>query len=263
MPGYLIWIDGRARALIDAGGGVCLRFAQAGARIDDLDVVALTHLHVDHLLDFLALLKAGYFSPRQRALPVLGPTAGGAFPGLDDWLKALLSPPNGAYHYLAGYLDGSDGLFGLDVHEIDAGNRRPQTVFRSPDLTLRAVGVAYGSVPALGVLADVRGHRVVFSGDQNGNNPAFAAMISGAELLVMDYAVPEDTDPIAASLHARPSEIARLAAGARVEALVLSHVMVRSERALAASRDIIGKGYQGPLTVAEDLMCLPLAGPVQ
>jgi ribonuclease BN (tRNA processing enzyme) len=88
-------------------------------------------------------------------------------------------------------------------------------------------------------------------------------MISGAELLIMDYAVPEDTDPIAASLHARPSEIARLAAGARVEALVLSHVMARSERALAASLDIIGKGYQGPLTVAEDLLCLPLAGPVQ
>jgi ribonuclease BN (tRNA processing enzyme) len=261
--GYLIWIDGKARVLIDAGGGVFLRFAQAGGRIDDLDIVLFTHLHADHSADFPALLKAGYFSPRQRPLPVLGPTGGGDFPGLNDWLKALLSPPNGAYHYLAGYLDGSDGLFRLDAREIDAANRQPLTVFRSPDITLRSVGVVHGSVPALGFLADVRGHRVAFSGDQNGNNPAFAGMIDAAELLIMDYAVPQDTNTVAAALHARPSEIAQLAAGAGVGTLVLSHVMTRSERALAASLDIVRKRYRGPVTVAEDLLCLPLSGTTQ
>jgi ribonuclease BN (tRNA processing enzyme) len=142
---------------------------------------------------------------------LLGPTGGGAFPGLKDWLDALLEQPDGAYHYLAGYLDGSDGLFGLEVREIDASGRKPQTVFESPELVLKAVGVAHGSVPALGLLASVKGHRVAFSGDQNGLNPAFARMIGGAELLIMDYAIPEDAGHIAAALHARPSEIARLA----------------------------------------------------
>jgi ribonuclease BN (tRNA processing enzyme) len=151
-------------------------------------------------------------------------------------------------------------LFRLDAQEIDATSRHPRTVFRSPGLTLQAVGVVHGSVPALGFLADVRGHRVAFSGDQNGNNPAFARMIDGAELLIMDYAVPEHTNPVAAALHARPGEIARLAAGAKVGSLVLSHVMARSERALNESLDIIGQGYGGPVTVAADLVCLPLSG---
>lgn len=261
--GYLIWIDGKARALVDAGGGAFLRFGQAGARIEDLEVVALTHLHVDHSSDVPALLKAGYFSARRRDLPLLGPTGGGAFPGLKDWLNALLAEPDGAYHYLAGYLDGSDGLFGLDVREVDASRRQPQTVFESPELVLKAVGVVHGSVPALGLLAIVKGHRVAFSGDQNGHNPAFARMIGGAELLVMDYAIPEDAGRIAAALHARPSEIAQLAADADVDRLVLSHLMPRSERVLAASLAIIRKTYRGPLTVAGDMLCLSLAGSPQ
>jgi hypothetical protein len=39
--------------------------------------------------------------------------------------------------------------------------------------------------------------------------------------------------------------------------------MARSEPALAASLDIIGRAYRGPVTVAEDLLCLPLRGTVQ
>lgn len=34
--GYLLWIGGKARVLIDAGGGVFLRFGEAGANLADL-----------------------------------------------------------------------------------------------------------------------------------------------------------------------------------------------------------------------------------
>ena len=42
---YLVWIDGRARALVDLGGGAALRFGETGANIADLDVILFTHLH--------------------------------------------------------------------------------------------------------------------------------------------------------------------------------------------------------------------------
>lgn len=45
--GYLVWIDGQARLLVDAGGGVFLRFGEAKARFDMLDAIAITHLHAD------------------------------------------------------------------------------------------------------------------------------------------------------------------------------------------------------------------------
>jgi ribonuclease BN (tRNA processing enzyme) len=256
--GYLIWVDGRSRVLIDAGGGVYLRFSQAGARLEDLDVVALSHLHIDHSVDFIALLKAGYFSRRVAALPVIGPDGGGDFPGLGEWLRDELAPGRGAYRYLSGYLNGSDDLFPLEWHEVDVSDETPTVVFRSNDLELRAVGVKHGSVPALGFLATLRGVRIAFSGDQNGHNPAFARMIEGADMLIMDHAVPENTNPVAAALHARPSEIARLAQAANVGRLILSHLMPRSERVLSQSLQIISKTYKRPVQVAHDLQCLAL-----
>ena len=46
--GYLIWIDGKSRFLIDAGGGVFLRFGEAAARFEDLEFIAISHFLRNH-----------------------------------------------------------------------------------------------------------------------------------------------------------------------------------------------------------------------
>jgi ribonuclease BN (tRNA processing enzyme) len=43
---------------------------------------------------------------------------------------------------------------------------------------------------------DAEGRRIAFSGDQNGHNPQFAALIKGADILIMDHAVPGQTDEV-------------------------------------------------------------------
>ena len=53
-----------------------------------------------------------------------------------------------------------------------------------------SVGVTHGPVPALACLVAAEGRRIAFSGDQNGHNPQFAALIKGSDILVMDHAVP-------------------------------------------------------------------------
>ena len=54
--GYLIWVDGVARVMIDAGGGTFKTFHAAGAKIDDLELLALSHFHPDHSTEVPALL---------------------------------------------------------------------------------------------------------------------------------------------------------------------------------------------------------------
>ena len=42
--GYLLWIDGQSRIMIDAGGGTFAHFGEAGANIADLQLLAISHL---------------------------------------------------------------------------------------------------------------------------------------------------------------------------------------------------------------------------
>ena len=115
--GYVVWVDGASRVMIDAGGGTFLRFGEAQARFEDLDFIGLSHFHTDHSADFPALLKSGFFSGRERALTVAGPSGDGPFPGFDLFLESMIGK-QGAYGYLSGYLDGSGGLVKLEASEV-------------------------------------------------------------------------------------------------------------------------------------------------
>jgi ribonuclease BN (tRNA processing enzyme) len=254
--GYLLWVDGEARLLVDAGGGVFLRFGEAKARFESLDAIAITHLHADHVSDLPALLKSGFFSDRKRPLPIIGPSGGDVFPGMKEFMRALFDPERGAFRYLSGYLDGSGDVVRADIAEFDATADTPKAVFENDHFKLTAVGVKHGPVPALGYLVEARDRRIAFAGDQNGDNPAFAAMIKRVDILIMDHAVPEMADPVSRQLHARPSEIGLLAAKAGVGRLVLSHNMARSLGPLKENLALIRQHYTGPIIVAEDLMCV-------
>jgi len=253
--GYLLWVDGRARVLVDVGGGSFLRFGEAGARIEDLDLIALTHLHADHAGDLPTLVKSGYFSDRTRPLSLSGPAAGADFPGLADFLSALFGAEHGAFRYLSGALDGSAGLFRLQAIELATDKSRPQRLASVDGLKIDAIGVSHGPVPALAYRITVRGLRFVFGGDQNGRDPAFWRMAKSANLLVMGLPIPEDADPVARRLHATPSLIAAGAAGAGVRQLLLSHLMARSLSGLPQHLALIQHSYPGLVRVAQDLGC--------
>jgi len=253
--GYIVWVDGRSRVLVDAGGGTFLRFGEAGASFVDLDFVGLSHFHTDHSADFPALLKSGNFSGREAPLPVAGPGPGGPFPGLGAWLDSMLAGGTGAYGYLSGYLDGSGGLVKLMPREIDRGTKKPETVLDG-EIRIDALPVPHGIVPALGFRVTVGDVSIVFASDQNGSSAAFTDFAGDASVLVMHVAVPEGATGTALQLHARPSRIASIAAEAGAGTLVLSHFMARSLRDLDGNVDVVRRGYDGNIVVANDLDCV-------
>jgi ribonuclease BN (tRNA processing enzyme) len=79
----------RAVVMVDAGGGTFLRFGEAGARLQDLSLLAITHLRPDRVSDLPALLWLSELA-RQQPLKIVGPTGAGAFPSIDEFIRAAL-----------------------------------------------------------------------------------------------------------------------------------------------------------------------------
>ncbi len=261
--GYLIWIDGVARVLIDAGGGVFQRFAASGAKIEDLQHLAVTHFHADHSADVAALIKGGYFSPRRRPLTISGPAGGGQFPSLESFLQREFGKDTGAYAYLSGSLSGENGLFELIPRQVNPAVIESTIVSSSDAVTVKAIGVNHGPVPALAYIVEAGEFRIAFSGDQSGRNSPFWSEANGADLVLMDHAVPQSAGRVARNLHALPSEIGENVAAAGVSRLVLSHLMARSLTSLQANIALIRENYKGDIVIAEDLQCISLGATKQ
>ena len=256
--GYIVWVDGQSRVLIDAGGGTFLRFGEAGAGFVELDFVGLSHFHTDHSADFPALLKSGNFSGREEPLTVAGPGPGGPFPGLGAWLDSMLAAGSGAYGYLAGYLDGSGRLVKLLQQEVAGDTEKPVRVLEG-DISVDALPVPHGIVPALGYRVGIGDVSIVFASDQNGSSDAFTGLATDATVLVMHLPIPEGATGAAIQLHARPSDVARVAQAAGAQTLLLSHFMARSLRDLDANVDIVRAGFDGKVVVASYLACMLVA----
>lgn len=251
--GYLVWHEGKARVLVDLGGGSLARFEQAGADLTDLEVVLISHFHVDHSGDLAALVKASWFTQRRRDLPLYGPSGNELMPGAEDFVQRLLGG-SGAWRYLSGYLDGREN-YRLSVHEVLAGGKSQSKVTLSPDLAIAAVPVQHGPVPALAWRVQVADIVFAFSGDMSGSNGTLSDLAREADILVAHNAIPEGAEAAALSLHMPPSVIGRIAGQAKVRQLVISHRMNRSLGREDETLALIRESYDGPVHFADDLQC--------
>ncbi len=259
--GYLLWVDGRARMLLDAGGGTYLRFGQSRAKLSDLALVGISHLHPDHVSDLPALL---WTSRQQRAepLPIVGPSGNSAgspagndvAPDFSTFLARLFDEKNGAFEVLGATLGAPRGNgVRLDVSVVDVTKAEPSVVFKGPDLTVTAFGIPHANMPTLAYRAETPAGSVVFSSDQNGTNPKFVDFARNADVLIMHLAVAAGaTSP----LHAAPAVVGRIAREAGVRRLIVSHI---GQFDLDAAISELKQSYTGPLTVGADLQCTPIA----
>lgn len=252
----LVWVNGRAVVLVDAGSGAFVRYGEAGARFEDHLAIAITHFHADHAADLDAILNSGGFSGRTADLPVIGPAGSDYFPGIADHLHALFDPERGAFRYLSGYLDGSEGKARLVP--VEALPDSTAVVFDDPAAQLRitAIRVEHGVVPALGYLVEARGKTIAFAGDQNAMSQGFVEALGGRrpDILVAHNVIPEgEGQP--RGLHRPPASIGEMAAAIDPKLLVLSHNMQRALVRQQEGEAAIRRHYRGQLVVADDLAC--------
>lgn len=202
--GYLIFIDGKPRILMDAGGGTFQRLAASGVDVDikDLDIILLSHLHIDHMGDLSPIIKNIYFQnrvynlahpgtfPPGRTAPfkIYGPKTNGIpfpkavlenakpnvpqYPSVTDFADSHYDLDSGSDRYLHIFSRAiSAGIFGYQAQDIPANwTTNATTELTSSDtgidgLVIKAIGVNHGPVPALAYRIEYKGKTIVFSGD--------------------------------------------------------------------------------------------------
>jgi ribonuclease BN (tRNA processing enzyme) len=254
---YLVWQDGQARILVDAGGGSALRFGESGAKMSQLDVILFSHFHVDHSADFPSLIFSSWFEGRDRPLPVYGPAGDSEFPSTVDFVHAFFNSRNGIYRYVSVVLvPQEEGGYELQPHNV-VGD--PSSVaFRGEHLSAYAAEVIHGSVPALAWRVEIGGKSIVFSGDTNGEGADLVRLAKDADLFIAHNAVPEGATGVERRLHMPPSVIGQIAQEAHVKRLVLSHRMLRTLGKEGQTESEIRKSFSGPVAFANDLDCFPV-----
>lgn len=249
---YLVWIDGKPRALIDVGTGTSLRFREAGAHVADLDVILLTRLHVDRTADLPVLVESSLAENRDRPLPLYGPSGNKLMPSTVTFVRALFDNTRGAYRYLGNFLN----PLAKDTYKLrpnDVGEeRRRLGARRAPDpdilsafanerLRTSAVYVAHGSAPTLAWRVDAGTKGIAFIEDSGSGS--LERLVKNADLLIVNLSVPATISP---------SAVARLAQTAGVKRLVLSPRLPGNE---TEALDSIKKHFAGPVAFAGDLEC--------
>ncbi len=254
--GYLVWIDGEAKVLIDVGGGVFLRFAESGANLQSLDAILISHFHADHVADLPALLKSGSFEKADSPLTITGPSGNAFFPGLDEFLRVTFDKNTGVYRYLSTYIDDRPEWPQLDALEIDAFADETKKIALSGEAKISAIPVNHGAVPALAYTVTVDGVMAVFAGDQSLFSSTFDEALADAEpaLLIAHHAI-SGAKGQPRGLHRDPSSIGDMATEMQAQRLVLSHNMTRALNDRVESLKAIAKIFSGPVEIAEDHSC--------
>jgi ribonuclease BN (tRNA processing enzyme) len=177
-------VDASPRILVDPGSGTLDRLEQSCFDLSSLEQILLTRLHINLTADLPAVLTRLYQSGRNRPIALIGPTGE---PGAVEFVR-LLFGSNGAWRYVNGF-DGFDVIAretpsatsNLAAYSIPIG-----AILEELDVSLYAVAVPDGLLPAVAFRVECGDESVVFSGGISRSTRSFIALAADCGTLVVD-----------------------------------------------------------------------------
>jgi ribonuclease BN (tRNA processing enzyme) len=218
--GYLLEADGFV-ILIDPGYGVALTVtARDGPAVD---AVLVSHGHPDHCADLNPILRArAWADPPLPRLPVYAPAGA---------LEAVL---------------------GLDRPEVVADSYELHDIEAGAELTIGPFAVRTAMLPHprpnLGFRISAEARSLVYTGDC-GPSQELVALATGASVLLAEASYSETVPAEIVGALSSAVDVGRQAAAAGVDALVLTHLMPRTDPAEAMAA--AARAFSGRVAVAQ------------
>lgn len=255
----LLEMDGR-RVVIDCGLGVTKGLVEAGVALKELDLIFITHLHSDHLLELGPLVHTAWCSGQTGKVRIFGPEGIRAY-----WAGFMASM---AYdNHLRVVDDGRVPLESLvEVTEIAEGD------VPVDGIAVRALRVKHPPVEHALALRFDGSRAVTFSGDTT-YFPPLADFAAGSDVLVHEAMLAEGVDAILQKTgggeklrhhlhasHCRAEDVGRIANAAGVKRLVLNHLVPVDDPRFGAEdwKAAVASTWAGEVIVGRDGMEIAL-----
>jgi ribonuclease BN (tRNA processing enzyme) len=185
--GFMVLLNGTPRMIVDAGGGTFARVSELRLSLEDVDIILLTHLHIDHCADVPALIKArGIAHSGPYTFHVFGPSGAGPYPSVSQWLK-LLFGQGGAFAYQPDF-NSQETFIPRDLTRDLS--QPPAAIYEEDGLQISAVATHHGDCPSVAYRVNYAGASVTFSGDLDASAlPNLARLAANADLLIVNAVV--------------------------------------------------------------------------
>ncbi|MFD4612130.1 ribonuclease Z [Streptomyces sp. NPDC058440] len=274
--GYLLRWDGEG-ILFDPGEGTQRQMLRAGVAAHDLNRICVTHFHGDHSLGLAGVIQRINLDRVPHEITAHYPRSGKRFfdrlryatayretVGLTevpvDADGVLATTP--AYTFEARRLSHPVESFGYRLVEPDGRRMLPERLaahgIKGPDVGRIQRDGSLGGVP-LEAVSEVRpGQRFAFVMDTR-LCEGVHALAEGCDLLVIESTFLGEDEPLAVEHgHLTAGQAARVARDAGVRHLVLTHFSQRYTGPEEFERQARAAGFDGELTVAYDLLRVPV-----
>ena len=216
--------------LFDCGCGVLQRIYQSGYRHTNITSVFLSHLHLDHCGDLLALVKANWLCDIIK-LDLWGPV------GTGQWLDNLLA----AYPYMQNTVD-------IRITELDPGQ-----VVEVEGLEVECVHTVH-ALPSLGFKVTSGGKTMLYSGDTEPVDDIVKAS-DGIDLLIHECSFP---DTFEVTNHTTPGTLAEKIGGASIGHIVLTHLYPQTRGFEAGMVKVLAEASRCHVEIGYDLQVIDM-----
>jgi ribonuclease BN (tRNA processing enzyme) len=255
---YIISIAGIPRVLVDAGSGAFVEIGKLNLHVDKMDVVLLTHLHIDHSADLPSVFNARSLSADDPiTYHVFGPEGGGEFPSTTKFLNLIFNR-GGIYQYQKGF--GVEET--IDAKDLPVALNAPETeIFSEGDLHIREIATHHGDCPSVAYRVEFKNQSITFSGDMDASALSnLEKLAKDTNLLVVHAAIldPPDTPAILLTLHTPPKQLGEAAKAANAKRVLLNHIPPVVEDRSAEVLRSIHASFAGPVEFAHDGQKIPI-----
>lgn len=259
----LLELGGR-RIVVDCGLGVTRGVTDAGLSLKALDLIFITHLHSDHVLELGPLIHTAWTAGLATPVKLFGPV------GLNRYWQSFVQALEFDIEIRIIDEGRPDLREMVEVVEFDEGD-----VLRDGALTVTALRVDHPPVTECFALRfEQDGTSIIFSAD-TAFFPPLADFARGADILLHEAMLEEGVERLVArtgngarlrehlmASHSLAGEAGTIAARAGVGRLVLNHLIPADDPDIGEADwvEAVRKTWNGPLTIGRDGLVVTAKG---